>query len=344
MDDSRITVIIPSYNREDRIAVAVKSLFAQTDLPYEIIVVDDGSTDNTKCVIEALQAQAPTKLSYHLKENGGPSSARNYGIRKCSTQFIAFLDSDDEWISDKLRLQLELFKESPYRANLGVVYCDFELIDGLGNRLLSSCSSFIDPSLRGNIFVPLLDCNKVTSSCSGVLVKKECFDKVGLFDEKLGAAEDWDMWLRIAEAYDFDFVDKVLVKIRRHTGNMQLNVERMFQNELIFMSKWTMTLNQIEIPPSWPQKIADTIIQQLPNTNLYRDLIKITTPEIERKLFFRTDGSVRKAIFSQLKFKVYLEFRGWAKVIILGTFNLVKLAIKCLRSALLISLVDKNDV
>ncbi len=343
MINSEISVIIPSYNCEKYIERAINSAMIQSLVPKEIIIVDDGSTDNTRALVENLQKRTSTQLTYLYKENGGLSSARNFGIKNSSTSLLAFLDSDDEWHSEKLQMQFELLASQNETGNLGVVYCDCELIDEFGKKMFAPRSTYIDVSLKGSIFNQLLEANRVAGSGSGVLVKKECFDKVGLFDEKLTAAEDWDMWLRIAEYYSFDFVDKILVKIRRHKGNMQGDAERMFKNELSLMVNWARKLEVESIPKSWPHKITEYIVQQLPRTKGLVEIFQNIPRDVEIKLFYGDQGSIRAAIMYKLAYRVYRQLRNCAKSFLVNLYNLLNGVILCSVSFLPIYTTNRKN-
>jgi len=230
-----VDVVIPVYNGERYIIAALASAAAQTHPPAKIVVVDDGSTDGTPALVRGFAGPVP--VEYLRKPNGGLSSARNAGIARCTSDYIAFLDADDAWHPAKLAEQLKVFAAGEF-ADLGAVYCGYEIVDEMGDRSDSFFVLDIDSSLRGRIFERLFYGNKVAGSGSAVLAKRECFDTVGCFDETLAAFEDWDMWLRIARNYSFDFVPQALVKIRRHDDNMQKDARFMLTNQLRFQDKW----------------------------------------------------------------------------------------------------------
>lgn len=236
-----IDVIIPVYNGQDFIEEAVQSVFNQTILPKRLIIVDDGSTDATESIIEHLNGPVPIK--YVKKANGGLSSARNTGIITSTAPLLAFLDADDIWEKDKLALQLEVFKKSNV-PSLGVVYCDYYMMNSNGTRLTDYNHYKLDSKIKGDIFTELLDGNKVAGSGSAVLVRHDCFGKVGEFDEQLPAMEDWDMWLRIAQAYGFDYAPKKLVGIRRHSTNMSTNDRKMRLASVRVLNKWIKIIEQ----------------------------------------------------------------------------------------------------
>lgn len=199
-----ITVIIPTYNRAHLIGRAIQSVLNQTYKDFEIIVVDDGSSDNTK---QAVKSFNDKRIKYlRLKENSGSSAAPgNTAIKIASGKYVAFLDSDDEWLPESLEKKLKCFE-----GNIGVVYSGF-----IRRNDEKKMEYTIIPTKRGNIYRDELRKDYV-SSTSAVMVRRECFDKVGLFDETLPARQDYDMWLRLSKHYLFNYVPDPLVII--HIG------------------------------------------------------------------------------------------------------------------------------
>ncbi len=229
-----ISVIIPTYNHEDFISKAIDSVLDQTYKDLEIIVVDDGSTDNTRYVIKKYDE----KVKYIFQANRGLASARNTGILASKGEFIAFLDADDIWLPSKLELQIELMLKA---GSIGAVGCAGYFLDrreriigrfGVQNR--TSKEKLLNKLSTNNI---------VNAGGSAILVRRECFEKVGLFDEGLTAVEDWDMWLRIAVLYEIKFVQERLVKIRMRSESMSApkNAGIMLQNELKVLNRFFST-------------------------------------------------------------------------------------------------------
>lgn len=233
----RVDVVIPTYNAAAFIENALDSVVAQGDCVARIIVIDDGSTDDTDIIVRNFQARhaAAVDILYLKQTNAGPSAARNRGLTRVNADFVAFLDADDVWAKDKLRKQLAVF-DAPEFENLGVVYCNYGLIDQNGLPI-ENFGFQLDHTIRGHVSKRLLEANLIAGSASAVLVRKECLQKVGWFDESLVCAEDWDLWLRLAEHYDFDFVDEELVWLRQHINNAQRNEARMLGGELLFLNK-----------------------------------------------------------------------------------------------------------
>ena len=209
-----ISVVITTCNRREKLRRAINSVLAQTFTPFEIIVVDNASTDKTFEMIKDIQAD---RLQYirHQQNQGGPA-ARNSGIRAAKAKFIAFLDDDDEWMPSKLEKQYQKMQQSP--SAVGLVYAGAEIFDELGQKV----TLVNKPQYKGNVYQRLL-LGTILSSVSSVLVCKECFDRVGMFDETLTSCQDWDMWLRIAGQYEFQYVDEVLTRINMHGFQISTN-------------------------------------------------------------------------------------------------------------------------
>jgi len=274
-------LVIPVYNGAAYLERALRSVAAQDELPASIIVIDDGSTDASAEIVKNFASPVP--LRYHYKENGGLSSARNAGIALCTSNFIAFLDADDEWLPHKLSRQMALFRSSE-RENLGAVYCRYQLIDEQG-KACDETPVEPDPANRGYIFERLLDANRITGSGSGIVVKRECFQRAGSFDERLRACEDWDMWLRIAELYEFDFVPEILVRIRRHGDNMQVQSDFMFANMLTFYDKWSEAALRHGRQADWGNSVTWRIARDLPDARSLRMARRMLSPQTRRRLF-----------------------------------------------------------
>jgi glycosyltransferase involved in cell wall biosynthesis len=231
----RVSVVIPAYNRAAFIEAAVETVLAQTFTDYEVIIVDDGSQDDTATVCAHLCSR-DGRVRYFYQENRGLSAARNFGIREARGEFLAFLDSDDLWEQTKLAKQVAIMETD---ANVGVVYCDWADFDQSGRR-----TPGVHPPELGfpTIYENLLYNNVIHGSASAVLIRTECFERVGLFDESLQCLEDWDMWLRIATKYRFAKVPEVLVYLLQHSQQMQRNSQRMADALLALVEKISMSI------------------------------------------------------------------------------------------------------
>ena len=196
MTDILISVIVPTFNRKDMLSRALLSIFSQSHEPFEVIVVDNGSNDNTQ---EMLRDEFP-KVRLLLEPEQGVSRARNKGICEATGEWIAFLDSDDEWQPDKLEVQTREILGSE-----NIISHTDELWYRNGVRVNPKN---IHKKSGGYIFDRCLELCCI--SPSSVMVKKTLFDEIGYFDEKLPACEDYDMWLRVCFKYPILFVDKPL--------------------------------------------------------------------------------------------------------------------------------------
>jgi len=204
----RISVIIPTYNRADMVGRAVQSVLNQTYQDFEIIIIDDGSTDSTEEIIRGFH---DPRIRYIRHErNRGGSAARNSGICAAQGEYIAFLDSDDEWLPQKLEKQFYLFKTQ--NPEIAVVYTAYAIVDERGR-----IKKIEKPRHSGYILQKLLASNCIGAST--VMAKKICFTKDTKFDETLPSCQDWDMWIRLAKKYNFAYIPEILVKRYEHSSN-----------------------------------------------------------------------------------------------------------------------------
>lgn len=196
---TKISVVIPTYNRCDTLKRALTSVYMQTCLAYEVIVIDDGSTDATAAMI---QDEFPD-IRYYTQENRGVSAARNKGINEANGEWLAFLDSDDEWLPEKIACQLATLKMQPE-----LKICHTEEIWIRNGRRVNAMNKH---AKRGGwIFEHCLPL--CAMSPSSILIHHSVLADVGLFDESLPACEDYDLWLRIAANYPVAFVEQPQIK------------------------------------------------------------------------------------------------------------------------------------
>jgi glycosyltransferase involved in cell wall biosynthesis len=201
-----VSVVIPTYNRAATLLRAVDSVLAQTWPAFELLIVDDASTDDTAARIAPYLGG---RVALHRRpRNGGATAARNAGIAAARGTYVAFLDSDDEWLPEKLARQVALFEAGP--PDLGLVYAGlWQLVDGRPPVL-------VPPRQRGRVHEALRWRNLI-GTASGVMVRRSVLLATGGFDERLPACEDWDLWLRIARDHRVDAVPEPL--LRYHDGN-----------------------------------------------------------------------------------------------------------------------------
>ena len=207
-DNPVVSVVIPSYNRKDFLRLALQSVISQTAKPDEIIVVDDGSTDQT---VEHLSSEFPS-VTWLLKENQGVAAARNHGIRRARGEWIALLDSDDQWDKNKLDEQIHHLKAHPdCRA------CHTQE-KWIRNQNQVYPPTYLDKSHDQLFKRSLRHCLICASSC---MFHRSLFDEVGLFDEALTVCEDYDFWLRLLLHTPIDLIDRPLtVKFGGHSDQL----------------------------------------------------------------------------------------------------------------------------
>ncbi|MBM4137171.1 MAG: glycosyltransferase family 2 protein [Nitrospira sp.] len=207
----RVSVIIPAYNSARYLLDAIDSVFAQTYKDLEVIVIDDGSTDNTKEILEPYM----DRIIFLQQVNSGPSKARNLGIQRSSGEYLAFLDADDIWFPEKLEKQVRLSDSMP---EVGMVYTDAVFSYADGSRSPHSWLSTFPKRTSGSIFESLL------SACfiliPTVMVRRECLIDVSYFREDLKCWEGYDLWLKIAFVYPIEMIEDRLVVRRVHDKNL----------------------------------------------------------------------------------------------------------------------------
>jgi glycosyltransferase involved in cell wall biosynthesis len=209
-----VSVIIPTYNRPFFLRSAIESVFNQTFQDFEIIVVDDASDCSAQ---ELLSGFKDIRLRYIRHDyNKGEAASRNTGITNSSGEFLAFLDDDDEWLPDKLTLQVDLLEKAPLKV--GAVYTGVIFANLSDNSMVSQSI----PTKRGNILKDMLIAN-VVGTPSKVLIRRSCIEKVGLFDENLPYYVDYDYFLRFAKQFHFDYIPMPLVKYFLHNENLTKN-------------------------------------------------------------------------------------------------------------------------
>jgi len=220
----KVSVIIPTYNRARLLGACLESIACQTYRDFEIVVVDDGSTDNTAEVAFAPLAH------YFWQENQGVPGALNRALREARGEYIRFVASDDVLLPGALEAGVQVLEENP---SVGLVYAQAWEVNEKG-----MVTSLRKPGFAQGSYVRsgrkevgrLLFWNHIT--CSTVMVRRRCFDDVGLFDPQLRVGEDWDMWVRIAKKYDLAYVDRPLARYLKHTGNISMSIDIEFLDYL----------------------------------------------------------------------------------------------------------------
>lgn len=218
-----ISIITPTYNRACYLPETIRSALGQTYTNFELIIVDDGSEDDTCSVLEPFLAD--TRVRYFYQRNQGQSVARNAGIGQSSGSLIAFLDSDDIWQPDKLEKQVAVFEACP---NVDIVHGDEAMIDEhselISVKNMARYSGFITRQLLAD--------NSV--SITTALVKRRCFEEMGCFDVSVGVADDYELWLRFSARYRFHYEPGIVASYRVMADQISSDKRRRFEaNELI---------------------------------------------------------------------------------------------------------------
>ncbi len=226
MSQPYFSIIIPTFNSYEKLLRAIESIKSQTFTDFEVIIVDDGSTDGTQVKI---QESIYEKIHYFYKANGGPASARNLGIKEASGEYICFLDADDEFMPEKL---LEYYTAS--QNGEVFLFSDAEYF----NEKTKSSTLFSSKEQMpyGNCFQSLMENNFIVAST--VCVKKSVLESTAYFDEAL-FVEDYDLWLKIAQKYPLTYIEIFLSKYYIHESNISSNVQRTYTSLIAIYSKWS---------------------------------------------------------------------------------------------------------
>lgn len=215
----KVSIIIPAYNTRHFLPQTVSSALSQTWQDFELLIVDDGSTDGTG---QWVAEQTDPRIHLVRQPNQGAAAARNTGIKHAKGKYIAFLDADDLWEVDKLKKQVAVLDSL---SEVGLVHTAIHYIDENGD----SINRILGVRGEGNVWREVVTDNPVRCG-STPLIRRECFDKLGVFDTSLSFAEDWEMWIRIARHYQFATINEPLVAYRQHKTNMTKSYKRIMPN------------------------------------------------------------------------------------------------------------------
>ena len=236
-DIPRVSVIIPTYNYGHFLGEAIQSVLDQTFTDFEIIIVNDGSTDNTNEVAESF---TDPRIRYIYQENRGLSAARNTGIKASSGVYIATLDSDDMWLQQNLEIVVKRLDSHP---DVGLVCSDLQVYDDATGAILGRfwydkrSHSRVNPKKAARFALQYLLHRGCFIAPQAILVRRTVFHEVGYFDESLRTHEDWDMAVRIVQRFPIETIDIPLVINRKHGVSMQSNIERMYEGAIIVLNK-----------------------------------------------------------------------------------------------------------
>lgn len=226
----KVSVIMLTYQRAELIMESIKSLLEQSFEDYELLVIDDGSTDSTKELIENIK---DTRVRYFFFEHTGKiSSLRNFGLTNSKGEYIAFFDSDDLWIKDKLKKQVDILNDHP---DVGITFSDIDLFNSSGTIKTGIYNSFKNEGLfyKGSIFQRLIS-NRMAIYPSSVLFRKSCLDKVGLMNVNLKPGES-NFLIRLCYYFNAYIVYDCWTKIRKHDKNFSILFNRTsFFEEMLY--------------------------------------------------------------------------------------------------------------
>lgn len=226
-NETLVSVIIATFNMGQYLADAIRSVLGQTWRNLEIIVIDDGSTDDTFKVM--LQFEKNNKVKYIRTDNQGQPKAKNRGIRESKGRFIAFCDADDLWESKKLEQQMPLFSDPV----VGVVYSEVSYIDKDGQEIQNDIpykrySGLITSHLLLKNFIPF----------GTAVIKRECILHSGIFDENIPMGIDWDLWLRYSVDWEFRYLPEKTYAYRLWHGQMSRNYRGRYRNAFLILNKF----------------------------------------------------------------------------------------------------------
>jgi glycosyltransferase involved in cell wall biosynthesis len=225
----KVSVIIPTHNRAEFLRSAITSVLNQTFQNFEIVVIDDASKDHTREVVANFN---DTRIKFvHNQVSKGDAGARNTGIMNSNCEYIAFLDDDDEWLPEKLKIQTCLLDDSA--PEVGGVCTACFIIKGLSKRTLYISISESNDLSKGNFI-----------TTSSILLRRECFEKCGLFDESMPTSSDYDMWIRMSKKYSFVIIKTPLVRYYTNENSLTFNYEKMIKGREILFERYDSLFQQ----------------------------------------------------------------------------------------------------
>lgn len=228
---SIVSVILPCYNGARWIREAIESVLAQTYKDFELIIVDDGSTDSSGKIVSLYSNDA--RVCYIYQKNRGFSAAINKGIRESSGDFVGFIGQDDLWMPKKLKEQVNYLRK---HQNVDLVHSNYYIIDLEGKIVKKRNTKMQEPPSTGENVKELFLGNFIAFET--VLVRKKSLEEVGVFDERMIAFSDHDMWLRIAGSSNIGYIDLPLVKKRHHEAQLsRVREEAGIKDELLITKK-----------------------------------------------------------------------------------------------------------
>lgn len=225
----KVAVVIPCYNAQATLTQTLDSALAQSLKDFYIVAVNDGSQDETVEILADYTRRYPKKFYVINQSNQGQTVAKNVGLKQSRSEFVAFLDSDDLWLPDKLEKQVALMS-----VNLGIGLC-YTAAYQIDRQETIVGEIGVSSSHRGRCFNDLIVRNNIVAS--SVMVRRSVVERAGFFDESLRACENWDLWIRIASDCEVEYIDEPLTLYRLHPNNMSKNFEKIMQARLQVIEK-----------------------------------------------------------------------------------------------------------
>lgn len=214
-----VSIIMPAFNAEKTIGGSIQSVLNQTYSNWELIIIDDGSTDST---FETIKNFSDSRIKATRRENCGVASTRNYALSISKGEYIAFLDSDDLWLPEKLTKQVEILQTSD--SSTGLIHTNYLEFDERTEYSPKPFKNLFWLKTEGNVHEDLMVHDFVATLT--VMIKKEVIEKVGIFSEDLHGTEDWDLWIRIAEHFTVQYIPTRLAKYRLVAGSLSKNYSK----------------------------------------------------------------------------------------------------------------------
>ena len=224
MSNPLVSIITPVYNGKQYLSEAIESALAQTYQNFELLIVNDGSTDNSKVIITS--SLCDPKIRYFEQQNAGVAAARNLALRNANGKYIGFLDQDDLWLPDKLSTQIEFLETN---QEIAFVHSRQSYIQADGTPIADYPKDWVS-DLHGKCFTELFKRNRI--AVLTVLLRKNVIDEIGFFNETVSRVDDYELWLRICSKYSIGFQDKKLALYRCHDTNASHDYIKMEQAEL----------------------------------------------------------------------------------------------------------------
>ena len=286
-----VSVIIPTYKRDVKILIrAINSVLNQSYRNLEIIVVNDCPEDKNleKKINNTIKEINNSKIQYIcLDKNSGACVARNVGIQNSKGKYIALLDDDDEWTEDKIEKQMNAIKTSD---NIGLVYQNYIDIDKYGRYKEIKLKKYVQLS-------DLLKYN-IIGGTSMPLIRKKCFDEVGMFDKELKSSQDFDMWIRIAKKFDISYIDEPLVKYYYTEGAITRDMQKRLQGWERLIDKNIDLYNKDKNSYNY---LLNIIVYELMYNGYYKKAFIYLKRAMKVKFFTVQNGKVFMAMFRKIK-------------------------------------------